>query len=168
MSETLKIKVRGIVKGNYVNVNDKTGNEDRQINIIINERFIDMFEAKLDEKGYEWSGDNYPIKVDNDTDLPYLKLHSQFSIKTKNLPSGFTIADLGAGSDITAYVNVKNGKYGRRQYVSAYISALECHKFIEMEEYDAFQDSEFESLDDNDMNVVEGQETSETALNDKE
>lgn len=140
-NNTLKITIIGKVAGNYLNTDDN-GNKTRNIPLEIDQKTADWFDNLITAQGFTWSGDSYPIVQEEDGRIIF-KTHSKFDIQTKNLPSGFTLDELGKGSEVKTYVTVKNGRYGRKSFVSAYLVAIECYDFIELEEYDAFSDNDF-------------------------
>lgn len=98
------------------------------------------------EAGFECIGDSFPVKVDEDMNVPYIKCKSNFAFSCAGLPAGYSIYDIGEGSVVDVYLILKNGQFRRIKYVSAYISGVEVKSFNEREEYNPFTDSEFKSM----------------------
>lgn len=99
------------------------------------------------DAGFECIGDSFPVKVDDDMNVPYIKCKSNFAFTCAGLPAGYSIYDIGEGSVVDIYLILKNGQFRRMKYVAAYISGIEVKSFNEREEYNPFTDSEFQSLD---------------------
>ena len=81
---------------------------------------------------------NTPVKIDEDSDKPYLKTKTNFKFFQSGVPSGFLVSDIGAGSSVRLSVELKEYEYRKRYGVSAYLRGLEVLEFIEKEEEDPF------------------------------
>lgn len=141
MKDAVKIKFRTIVKKAFYD--DET--KKLTLNLEITSDLAENIEDALVHNGLEWSGDKYPIK-ETDGGL-ILKTSSMFAPAVKNMPSGFTYKDIGAGTELTAYLNLKEGEYRRKKYVSAYLSGVDVHSFEPAESYNPFEDDAFSTLD---------------------
>lgn len=105
----------------------------------------DKIEDIITESNMSFSGDSYPVKeLDGEA---VLKTSSKYVFPIKGIPSGYSIDDIGAGTELNAYVTLKEGKYGRKKYVSAYITAMDIRRFVEKEETTPFEDDEYTTLD---------------------
>lgn len=105
----------------------------------------DKIEEIITESNMSFSGDSYPVKeLDGEA---VLKTSSKYVFPIKGLPSGYSIDDIGSGTELNAYVTMKEGKYGRKKYVSAYITAMDIRRFVEKEETTPFEDDEYTTLD---------------------
>lgn len=139
MANTIKTKITGTVKTSFY---DKE-NHKMSIGIGISPEFADWFTNYLQEHGMEWSGENYPVKEQEDGSLI-------FKTSTSFIPDLLGIAEedfhvLGAGSEVTVYVQCKEGKYGRKKYVTGYLVGLDVHHFVEYVKREVFEDDEFEN-----------------------
>lgn len=139
--EKVKLKFTGTVVKNYL---DQT---DGKRSIFLepkNPATIEKIEEIITKSGWEFSGDNYPVKETDDGKY-VVKTSSKYDVKVEN--EDCSIEELGAGSEIVAYVILKEGVYKRRtKYVSAYLVAIKLLKFVELDEFNPFTDEEFADL----------------------
>lgn len=131
----VKLSLRGQVKTNY-----KNEEGDRSISIWITPEQENWISDQVTANGLEWSGDRYPCKVDEEKNMPYFKSHSRFEVPLKGLDKGYTIDDIGKESDITILVQLKEGSYRGKKYVSAYLSGIQIHTLEQAVEYNPFDD----------------------------
>lgn len=149
MKDAVKVKIRSTVKKAFYDEETKK----LTLNLEITSYVAETIEDLLVHNGLEWSGDKYPIKETDDGLV--LKTSSIFAPAVKNLPSGFTYKDVGAGTELTAYINLKEGEYRRKKYVSAYLSGMDVYRFEPSEAYNPFEDDEFSTLEDAEAPVEE-------------
>ena len=136
-----KIKISTAVEKHYY-----TEEDDRHIFLFrISENVANMIENIISEAGMTFSGDSYPVKETDGT--PFLKASSKYVFPIKGLPSGYSVEDIGTGTEAVVYINMKEGRYGRKKYVSAYVSALDIRRFCEKESVTPFEDEEYNSID---------------------
>lgn len=93
----------------------------------------------------EYTGNNFPVKEDEEGN-ELIKCSSAFNIACRNLPSGYEVDEIGAGSVGVFYFNIKSGSYKRSHYVSAYVSGIDLSHFEERIEYNPFTDEEFTEI----------------------
>lgn len=141
VKESIKLMVRGKIRTNY-----KNEEGDRNISIWITPEQENWISDQVVSKGLEWAGDRYPCKVDEELNLPYLKTHSRFEFPLKGADKGYTVDDIGKDSDITLLVQIKEGVYRGKKYVSAYISGITVHTLEQAVEYNPFEDGNFVSM----------------------
>lgn len=136
-----KLKISTAVEKHYY-----TEEDDRHIFLFrISEDVANKIENIISEAGMTFSGDSYPVKETDGT--PFLKATSKYVFPIKGLPSGYSVDDIGTGTEAVVYLNMKEGQYGRKKYVSAYISALDIRRFCEKESVTPFEDEEYNNLD---------------------
>lgn len=136
-----KLKILTTVERHYY-----TEEDDRHVFLFrISEDVAKKIENIISEAGMTFSGDSYPVKETDDA--PFLKASSKYVFPIKGLPSGYTVDDIGTGTEAVVYLNMKEGQYGRKKYVSAYVSALDIRRFCEKESVTPFEDEEYNSID---------------------
>lgn len=88
-----------------------------------------------------------PIKTGED--CMELKVSSKFTFPINGLPNGIEKEDIGPGTICTAYFHLKASRYGRKEYVVAYLTALEIQQFVEKELHNPFIDEDAFDLSGN-------------------
>lgn len=144
MDDKLKVMVHGTVCKAYTDTETKK----EVICVEVDPDLADTVEDMLVEKGMVWSGDSMPIKTVEDADgneMLCIKTSSKYNVPVKG-EDGVTVGDIGIGTDATLYIVIKQGRYGRKKYVSAYLTGVDIHDFVEREEYNPFRDSEFTDI----------------------
>lgn len=136
-----KLKLSTVIEKHYYSEDD-----DRHTFLLrLEGKQADKIEDVIAESNMSFSGDSYPVKESDGKHV--LKASSKYVFPIKGLPSGYTIDDIGAGTELFAYVTMKEGQYGRKKYVSAYITAMDIRRFVEKEETTPFEDDEYTTLD---------------------
>lgn len=136
-----KLKLSTVIKRHYY-----TKEDDRHTFLLqLEGKKADCIENIIVEANMSFSGDSYPIKESDGETV--LKASSKYVFPIKGLPSGYSIDDIGSGTELIAYVTLKEGQYGRKKYVSAYMTAMDIRRFVEKEETTPFEDDEYTILD---------------------
>lgn len=159
-NKSFKVKVNGVVKSNFKDAD--TGK--RTINAYITPKAMEVLETQITSLGMQWYGDKYPIKEEVDTGKPFITSRSSFDIPVKNLPKGCDIEDIGKGSKVVLYCNIKEGEYGRKPYVSAYLLGVDVVDFVEKEFYDVFSEDGFAETESGDDVFADLPDTDKTAV----
>lgn len=147
LKEDVKIKVTGEVRANYVD--SDTGK--RVVSIWIDGGKAARMEDRLVALGAEWTGDNFPVKCDSDTNRMFFKTGSKYPIECVILDDNSDIdpSDVGAGSAVTLYCKIKEGSFNRRsKYVAAYLLGISVHDLVLAEDKSVFDNDYFTDLDD--------------------
>lgn len=140
-TDRIKVKVKGTVSANFRDA--ETGKT--VIYIDVTPKAADTLETLATSKGLEWDNENFPVKY-RDDDTVYVKASTKYEVKIDD--PDIELTDIGKGSVITAYLVIKEGTYGKRKrYVSAFLTGVEIHEFVQLEEYNPFTDDEFASTD---------------------
>lgn len=141
VTKNAKLKISTVIEKHYYSEDD-----DRHTFLLrLEGKQADKIENVIAESNMSFSGDSYPVKESDGK--PVLKTSSKYAFPIKGLPSGYTIDDIGAGTELLAYITMKEGQYGRKKYVSAYITAMDIRRFVEKEETTPFEDDEYTTLD---------------------
>lgn len=136
-----KLKLSTVIEKHYYSDDD-----DRHTFLLrLDGKQAEQIEDLIAESNMSFSGDSYPVKEFDDK--PVLKTSSKYLFPIKGLPSGYKIDDIGTGTELFAYLALKEGQYGRKKYVSAYITAMDIRQFVEKEETTPFEDEEYTSID---------------------
>lgn len=136
-----KLKLSTVIEKHYYSEDD-----DRHTFLLrLEGKQADRIEDVIAESNMTFSGDSYPVKEWDGK--PILKTSSKYVFPIKGLPSGYKIDDIGSGTELFAYVTLKEGQYGRKKYVSAYVTAMDIRRFVEKEETTPFEDEEYTTLD---------------------
>lgn len=143
MADGIKLVFNGVVRKNYLDGDSKK----RTISFYVNSKVAESLEDIITENGFRFSGENYPIKQDNEGKV-YIKTSSSFPIITRGLPKGCDIEDVGADSLVSVRINMKEGSFKKSHYISAYLIGLEIKDMVMKESYDCFDDNDFRSLED--------------------
>lgn len=139
--KSAKVKISTVV-GKHYYADDK----NRHIFMFrLSENNADKIENIISEAGMSYTGDSYPIKETDDG--VFLKASSKYDFPVKGMPPGYCINDIGSGTELVVYINMKEGQYGRKKYISAYISALDVRRFCEKESVTPFEDEEYNNID---------------------
>lgn len=138
-AKNVKVKVSGIVKSNFKDADSGK----RTVNLYITPSTAEFLEENIIQQGMEWHGDRFPIKEEPDTGWIYLASRSSFEIPVKHLAQGWELEDIGKGSKVTLYCNIKEGEYRHKKYVSAYILGIDVVELVEKEMYDVFSEDGF-------------------------
>lgn len=159
MADGIKLVFNGVVRKNYLDGDSKK----RTMSFYVTPKVAESLEDVITKNGLRFSGENYPIKQD-DNGKVYIKTSSSFPVITRGLPKGCDIEDVGSGSDVSVRINMKEGSYKKSHYVSAYLLGLEIRDMVMKESYDCFDDEEFTSLDDDSDNPFSKDTTSKTSV----
>lgn len=136
-----KLKLSTVIEKHYYSDVD-----DRHTFLLrLDGKLAEQIEDLIVESNMSFSGDSYPVKEFDDK--PVLKTSSKYVFPIKGLPSGYKIDDIGTGTELFAYVTLKEGQYGRKKYVSAYMTAMDIRRFVEKEETTPFEDEEYTAID---------------------
>ena len=136
-----KLKLSTVIEKHYYSEDD----ERHTFLLRLEGKQADKIEDVIAESNMSFSGDSYPVKeLDGE---PVLKTSSKYNFPIKGIPSGYSIDDIGTGTELFVYVTLKEGQYGRKKYVSAYIAAMDIRRFVEKEETTPFEDEEYMTLD---------------------
>lgn len=147
LKEDVKIKVTGEVRANYVD--SDTGK--RVVSIWIDGGKAARMEDRFVALGAEWTGDNFPVKCDGDTNRMFFKTGSKYPIDCISLEDNNDIdpSDVGVGSVVTLYCKIKEGSFNRRsKYVAAYLLAMSVQELVLAEETSVFDNDDFTDVDD--------------------
>lgn len=98
----------------------------------------------LQNYGYTWNGENYPVKELEDGSLAF-KASTTFTPDLRGIEEE-DFPFIGIGSDVCMYVQCKEGKYGRKKYVASYIIGLEVYEFVEYVKNEVFDSDGFVSI----------------------
>lgn len=147
MTDGIKLVFKGTVRKNYLDGDSKK----RTMSFYVTPKVAESLEDVITKNGFRFSGENYPIKQDDNGEV-YIKTSSSFPVTTRGLPKGCDIEDVGADSVVSVRVNIKEGLYKKSRYISAYLLGLEIKDMVMKESYDCFDDDEFASLDDDSDN----------------
>ncbi len=140
-TKNVKLKLSTVIEKHYYSEDD-----DRHTFLLrLEGKQTDKIEDIIAESNMSFSGDSYPVK-ESDCGV-VLKTSTKYVFPIKGLPSGYSIDDIGTGTELFAYVSLKEGQYGRKKYVSAYITAMDIRRFVEKEETTPFEDEEYTTLD---------------------
>lgn len=142
MKEAVKIKLKTTVKKSFYDEETKK----LSLNLLLSDEMAEKIEDEIIKKGLEWSGDKYPIKESGDGII--LKASTVFPPASAHIPSGYTYSDIGAGTELTAYISLKEGEYRRKKYVSAYLSGVDVINFEPVDLYSPFDDESFSEIED--------------------
>lgn len=141
------VKVKIKVTGRLVNAYYDNDKEKYVCGISLGSDTALKIEDLMVSAGFEWSGTSSPIK-ETEEGNPYLKVSTLYTPQVRGLPTGFTYTELGKGSTVTASCVLKEGRYNRAKYVSAYLAAVDIKDFVPCESYDAFEDEEFQNMEE--------------------
>lgn len=137
----VKITLSTVIEKHYYSKDD-----DRHTFLLrLEGKQADKIEEIIAESNMSFSGYSYPIKESGGANV--LKTSSKYVFPIKGLPSGYSIDDIGSGTELVAYVTLREGQYGRTKYVSAYMGAMDIRRFVEKEETTPFEDNEYTALD---------------------
>lgn len=132
----IKVAVPGLVKSNYV---DSESNK-RVISVWVDPDYSEWFEDLIASEHLEFSGDSYPLKTDLESGGRFIISRSKYEVSAKGLPRGYTINDIGKGSEVCLYVKLVEGEQRRQKYLSAYLMGVNVISFVEREDTDIFND----------------------------
>lgn len=99
------------------------------------------------------SYDFVPVKTgsaDNERtkDKIFFKASSKYDVKIYDERGEETedidITELGAGSDVTLFVNIKESEYKRKKGLVAYLSQIKVNEFVEKTAYNPFESDDDE------------------------
>lgn len=138
-AKNVKVKVSGTVKSNFKDADSGK----RSVNLYITPQTAEFLEEQIVQCGMEWHGDRFPVKEETETGRIYLASRSSFDIPVKHLAQGWELEDIGKGSKVTLYCNIKEGEYRHKKYVSAYILGIDVVELVEKEMYDVFSEDGF-------------------------
>lgn len=134
-AERIKVKFNGTVKANFKDADSGK----RVLYIGVSAETAQRIEDRITSAGFEWDGNNFPVKA-NEDDEPYVKVSTKFDTYC----SDYELDEIGKESEVCAYIVIKPGKYGRKRYVSAFVTGIDVQTFVRLEEYNPFEDDEFQ------------------------
>lgn len=140
LQKDLKVKFKGTVLKHYVEDTKHT------LYIIPTPEAHAIILERIANNGGEWKGTNVPCKEDEEGNL-YIKVSTSYEIKIEGEEFDLKIADIGNGSEVTAYAVIKQGTAKTGKYVAAYLTGLKVEKFEPFEDYNnPFVDDSYEEL----------------------
>lgn len=147
-NETLKLTISGTVTQAFYD-ND---NHKMTLCIGITPDEAEQITCMLQNYGYTWNGENYPVKELEDGSLAF-KASTAFmpdirGIEEEDFPF------IGVGSEVCMYVQCKEGKYGRKKYVASYLIGLEVFEMVEYVKTEVFDTDGFVSIGTKKNNVT--------------
>lgn len=130
----MKYKIKGTVTRNA------EFNGKRVVNIMPSKEDLEAFEAAINEEfpdGFVGS----PIKENGDG-ISYLKSTTGFDVAMYKSakPSGLDVSEVGVYSEVEVQLNVKTTKFNRKNYVVAYLLAMNVLDYVKPEDYNPFLD----------------------------
>lgn len=130
----MKYKIKGTVTRNA------EFNGKRVVNIMPSKEDLEAFEAAINEDfpdGFSGS----PIK-ENDDGVSYIKSTTGFDVEMYKSakPSGLDVSEVGVNSEVEVQLNVKTTKFNRKNYVVAYLIAMNVLDYVKPEVYNPFLD----------------------------
>lgn len=162
-NETLKFAITGTVKQAFY---DKD-NHKMTLCIGITPYEAETITEKLQDNGYTWNGENYPVKEMEDGSLAF-KASTTYTPDIRGIePEDFPF--IGIGSDVTVYAQCKCGKYGRKKYVASYLIGIDVFEFVEYVKTEVFDADGFVTVGTSFDENTSGSETStsDTSSNDE-
>lgn len=139
-NETLKFTISGTVTQAFYD-ND---NHKMTLCVGITPDEADQITEMLQNYGYTWNGENYPVKELEDGSLAF-KASTTFTPDLRGIEEE-DFPFIGIGSDVCMYVQCKDGKYGRKKYVASYLIGLEVYEFVEYVKNEVFDADGFVSI----------------------
>lgn len=139
MSETLKLTVTGEVAQAFYDEKEMK----MSLGIAVTPYYAEAMTEFLQQCGFIWSGENYPIKELEDGRLVF-KTSTSYTPDLRGInEEQFPL--LGVNSKITAYVKLKSGTFGKKRYVAAYLVGVDVHDYVEFIKTEVFDSGDFEN-----------------------
>lgn len=142
---TKNARILFTVKGTVRNVYVEEESKKTVVNIWADKQLEDAIDSLVTAHGLTFNRD-YPIKVDETTDQAYLKTKTNFNFTKLGIPSGFEMADIGAGSEVKLSIELKEVVFRRDKSISAYLRGIDVLHFEEADEADVFDVADISEL----------------------
>ena len=154
-NETLKFTISGTVKQAFYD-ND---NHKMTLCVGITPDEADQITEMLQNFGYTWNGENYPVKELEDGSIAF-KASTAFTPDLRGIEAE-DFPFIGVDSEVCMYVQCKEGKYGRKRYVASYLIGLEVFEMVEYVKTEVFDTDGFVSIGTSKSETAEASSTDE-------